>query len=203
MDPSSYALNYFLCALDYKGSISTPESRVAFVAGAVSELVHYGYLENAGNGQLLAGKPWDGGLPYLEPLYMAISSMDEPLTLHGIVLGLDIYCVDELLGCAGDFLISTGQLCEKQGDAYFPKEGIVASIIERTRSALTGGGDLADEGCCLAALLAGDGSIKAYLGDADAAIALSRIKELASTNNAIGAINWFIEAAALIMRNGG
>jgi len=184
MKTLSYTQGYFLCAVNDKHNISSSSRRIALIVSGIIELLSHKYIVEEKKDKLVAGKEWDDSLSYLEPLYKTIVTSKKPLSIGGIVNSYSEKRFKELFVAIGDSLVELdcADKLSKKGlrkvkIIYVPKAKTIASIIERVRTELLGGGTMTDEIIYLAALLDIDGLIRYYFSKDEMQVVKARLRE--------------------------
>jgi len=185
MQALSYTQEYYLCASNGKRNLYSTDV-ACLLAGGIAELRAHGYITRAEKDKLVAGKPWDGALPYLAPLYEVIVSLKRPQTAGEIAVNYSGKATKQLIAALGDSLVIAGCADEtsKKGllgekTVYVPDEQAVKQAVNKIRAAFLESESMVDgQALYLAALLESGGLIRNYFSKFEADTMKKRIKEL-------------------------
>lgn len=188
MSELSYTQEYFLCAVDKKGSIPAYKSAQApacLLVGGIMELFGKGFIAHDEKNKLVIAKPLDDTLRYLKPLY---EIFQEPQDAAGIaesyLEGSSQRAFDGLLAAFGVSLVKSGCADEvtikglfSKKTKHVPKPEAAARVIEKVRTGFLGGGAITDETLCVAALLDKGEFMRNFFSKSEAAELKKRIQE--------------------------
>ena len=186
MNDLSYTQEFYLCATDKKGKVSSTE-KICLAAGGISELLNGGYIKRDEKQRLIVAKPWDDTLPYIKPIYDTIATLKKPHSSYDVLTMFSgsKKLFNELNTAIGSSLVAADCATELEvkgrGEGkskYVPKEEAVKKIIEKIRAELLEDGAMSDETVCLAALLDTYEIVLDYFSKVERESVKARIKEV-------------------------
>jgi hypothetical protein len=197
MQKLSYTQQYYLCAVNNKGSIPTKLATFApacLLVGGILELLHHGYILRDEKGKLHTGQEWDNQLPYLEPLYETIVKLKKPRDIRGVAeqygYGLGASAFSKYFSAIGISLVESGDADEtssgnnrKQTKKYLPKRQSVQQVVEKIRSEILEDKEVCEETICLLAFLEKSNMLRDYFSKFEANDLKARIKDIKKSDS--------------------
>ena len=185
MKDLSLTQEYFLCAINDKGNmpaLKSMEVSICFLVAGIIELKSQGFIAQNEGKRLVVTKPWDGTLPYLEPLYEKIASFKKPKKAHDLLVSYDLGLSPkpflDLLSALGASLVAAGYADEvfHNKKKYKPKPEAVTRIIEKVRAEFLEDGSISEEMRFLVSLLDVSYLIRNYFSKVEVTVLKNRLK---------------------------
>ena len=192
MNNLNYIQEYYLCAINSKGTIpllKEMEIQVCFLAGILMELIEKNYVNYDEKKRFIVNKADNDLKDYQKMLYKKIAEFKKPKDAKGILdyylLGFSQKEFKEMLTCIGVslFKLDLTEELQQQGmrknkTYYVPKPEAVTLVIEKLRAELLEEGVITDETVCLAALLDKSRLIQDYFSKIEAKALKVRLQEI-------------------------
>ena len=180
MNNLSYTQEYFLCALNRRGTFAARQgmkiSAYVLISGLM-ELTEQGYISKDRQNVLSASRPFEDKDSYLKPLYDAVACSGK----RELAALLDMYvsAIRSYGGRRGSFkeiVIPIAKSLEKEGylhihqkkflfvkmRRYIPRQGAIRRIIDGLEREFLQEKQITDKTFCLASLLDGAGLLSKY-----------------------------------------